>query len=63
MQSAADQNSRIDTIMNRFVNFNNYPNAMEISTVMESLNRLTLTPEEFEGYLPFFEEVADVARE
>lgn len=60
-KSVKDQNSKISGLMKDFANFNHQPDVMEISSIMNDLNRLTLSLEEFENYLPFVEEVADVA--
>lgn len=61
--NAVDNNLNIDNIMTHFMNFNHQPDVMEISTIMEDLNNLTLSLSEFENYQPFIEEVADVAKE
>ena len=50
-QSTIDKNSRIESIVASFSNFNHDPDVMEISTIMDDLNKITLTFEEYEGYL------------
>lgn len=59
--TAIQRESKVEGVMNNFLNFDHQPDVMEISSVLNDLNRLTMSLEEFQNYLPFIEEVADVA--
>jgi len=54
-------NTKITNIVTSFEGFNTYPDIMETTKIMEELNNIVLTPQEYAGYLPFYEEVADIA--
>lgn len=54
-------NSELTDIVSTFESFSGYPDVMEITQIMERIINTTLTVEEFNGYQPFLEEVAEVA--
>ncbi|CAI2362906.1 unnamed protein product [Moneuplotes crassus] len=59
--TGVSNSSGIDQIVSKFQSFNQLPDVMEITQIMERIVNTTLTVEEHNGFQPFMEEVADVA--
>lgn len=59
--AGVSNSSGIVEICSKFQSFNQLPDVMEITQIMERIVNTTLTVEEYNGFQPFFEEVAEVA--